>query len=179
MPSMHYSKYMNKIVGLAPLLLVCSLVACTGSSRATSGSDSIATLVPIALTSEEEAEEMAFIRSFYDAGYTDEWTDDTLRHEAYLGAELIALLDSTIADGEVGLFDYDPFTQAQDYNRSTLLESLRVKPTDRPHLYRVSLASLPDADTVSIDLLLGRDRAGSLRIVNIPSDSICRAHLGL
>ena len=103
--------------------------------------------------------------------YTELYVNDNYRGPDFvsdlLGDKLNAKLNEK--DGEMPVIDYDPFINAQDYDSKSVMSSLTITELSED-LYQVEVEPLK-GDKVTIQLTVGYDDKGVLKILDIPSDT--------
>lgn len=155
------------ITTLATAALV--LMGCTDKKE--KGEETTSTEAVEELSTQEEAapkvnpeEGKALIAKLYSELYTNDKSINAV--SKLLGDKLNAKLNEM--DGEVPLVDYDPFINAQDYDTKSIQSTLTITELS-DGLFQVDVEPMKD-DKQTLQLTLGFDDTGTLKILDIPSN---------
>ena len=167
--------YMTNMKRLIALLAVAALVLAGCTSKKAEGDDTTAAADSTQeVTTQEETtpkvdpeEAKALITKLYTELYPSDNDIKTFDDVSdLLGDKLNAKLNEM--DGEMPVFDYDPFIQAQDLDSKSVMSSLNITELSED-LYQVKVEPLK-GNKVTVQLTVGYDDKGELKILDIPSD---------
>ena len=126
------------------------------------------------IQTEKHTAQIQLIEDFYNVVYQEIPVRDeaVLRH--YLSDRLIDRLDALTGDNENLILDYDPFIDAQDFERATLLRTFSVEPLAAADAFRVQFILFPDGveQKRTVDLQVIKNPEGDFLIDDILSDTI-------
>ena len=159
---------------LIALLAVAALVLAGCTSKKAEGDDTTAVADSTQeVTTQEETtpkvdpeEAKALITKLYTELYVNDNHIGSDVVSELLGDKLNAKLNEM--DGEMPVFDYDPFIQAQDLDSKSVMSSLNIMELSED-LYQVKVEPLK-GNKVTVQLTVGYDDKGVLKILDIPSD---------
>lgn len=156
---------------LITILAIASLIlaGCTGKKtekdEATSAENSQEVAVQEDLAPKVNPEEAkSLITKFYTEVYDNNMSID--KWAEFLGDKLNAKLNEM--DGEIPLFNYDPFINAQDYDANYIQSSLVITELS-DDLYQVDVEPMKGYKQ-TLQLTVGFDDGGVLKILDIPSN---------
>ena len=161
---------------LIALLAVASLILAGCTSKKAEGDETTAAADSTQeVTTQEETtpkvdpeEAKALITKLYTELYSDEYAMKTLNDVSdLLGDKLNAKLNER--DGEMPVIDYDPFIHAQDWDAESVMSSLTITELSEG-LYEVQVEVMKGSKKKTIQLTVGYDDKGVLKILDIPSN---------
>ena len=165
---------MTNMKRLTALLAVVALVLAGCTSKKAEGDETTATGSTQEVSTQEETtprvdpeEAKALINKLYTELYVNDNYRGSDVVSELLGDKLNAKLNEK--DGEMPVIDYDPFINAQDYDSKSVMSSLTITELSED-LYQVEVEPLK-GDKVTIQLTVGYDDKGVLKILDIPSDT--------
>lgn len=152
-------------------LAIAALVLMGCTDKKEKGEETTSTEAVEELSTQEEAapkvnpeEGKALIAKLYRELYTNDKSINAV--SKLLGDKLNAKLNEM--DGEVPLVDYDPFINAQDYDTKSIQSTLTITELS-DGLFQVDVEPMKD-DKQTLQLTLGFDDTGTLKILDIPSN---------
>lgn len=155
------------ILMMATMML---FVACDGEKKNSSENEETVTVEEITeevvATPVVTAEAgIAFIQELYNELYSN--GKNIWDVEDYFGDALVAKLHEEDG-GEVPLINYDPFINAQDYDKDSVMNSLVITELSEGQ-FQVEVEPLAGSKNI-LELTLGLDETGALKVLDIPSD---------
>ena len=166
--------YMTNMKRLIALLAVAALVLAGCTSKKAEGDETTTAADSTQeVTTQEETtpkvdpeEAKALITKLYTELYVNDNHIGSDVVSELLGDKLNAKLNEK--DGEMPVIDYDPFIHAQDWDAESVMSSLTITELSED-LYQVKVEVMKGSKK-TIQLTVGYDDKGELKILDIPSD---------